>query len=90
MRFILDEATKNTIDNFVTYLSNELPKVKHFQKIQMGKWSLKNFEVSIKFYLNDKTGELIFDLREIKDNPYRYGHLLSNAMDQLRSNKITF
>lgn len=84
----MDDTTKTIINNFITYLTQEFQKDKNLKHIQISKWTLNDFKVTVRFYFKEKTGELYFDLREIKDNPGRFGHLYGNALDQLKDFSI--
>lgn len=81
----MDDITKTILNEFIDYLTQEFQKDKNLKHIQISKWSLHEFKVTVKFYFKEKTGELYFDLREIKDNRDRFGHLYGNALDQLKN-----
>ena len=84
----MDEATKNIVNDFIQYLIQEMQKHKEFKHVQIGKWSIDNFDVTIRFFMDEKMGQMHFDIRELKENRDRFSHLMGNAFDQMNQ-KIT-
>jgi hypothetical protein len=79
----MDETTKKLVDDFMSFLANELLKSKEFKHIQIERTSLKDNKLTIHFIHNNKIGEVFVDLREIKDNKNHFLHLLGNVLDQV-------
>lgn len=79
----MDEVTQKLLDDFVNFLTREIKKNKKLHAYQIGKWSLKDFRVTVEVFVNESNQKIFFDLREIKDNRDRFGHLLNYALEQL-------
>lgn len=78
----MDNTTRQVIDGFAAYITQDFQKDERFTDIVFKKWTLQGYKVSVEFELNNKV-ILTFDVREILENKDRFSHLLSNAMDQL-------
>lgn len=82
----MDEVTNNLVTSFVDYMEKELLENKEFKAFRNAKivhWSLKEFRLTLDLMLDEKRLKLYFDIRELKDNPHHFIHLMGNAADQL-------
>ena len=80
----MDEATKTLLDNFIQFISQEIGrKDKKYKHFEISKYALHAEKVTVTYFLDGQSGELFFDLRELKDNQNHFGHLLGSALDQL-------
>ncbi len=79
----MDGSTKALLDKFIDYISNEGRTQKH--KIQFGKWSLHDNRLTLEVFVNNEEKKVYVDLREIKENPDNFHHLLGNILDQIKT-----
>ena len=86
----MDTATKQSLDEFISYLAKEFAHHKHFSHIEVGNWHLKDFKVTVDIFDHGDRKPIYFDVREIKENRERFNHLLDNAFEQVRSNQTTY
>lgn len=79
----MDPQSKEMIEAFIAFLSKELQNDKNLRHLQITKWSLNDYKLTVKYYLHEKQYEMFFDYREIKENQNHFMHLLNSAIGQI-------
>lgn len=88
----MDEVTNLLITSFVAFLTKQLlenKEFKAFKKAQIVHWSLKEYRITLDIVHDEKKYKIYFDIRELKDNPTHFSHLVANALDQFKEQATT-